>query len=127
MIKKLARSVSLAAAVLAAVLLSPPSDATTVISPDPKLRFEDNNGNPCTGCKVFTYAAGSTTKVVTYTDSTGGTANADPIILDTRGEADVWLTPGTAYKFTLAPANDTDPPTNPIWTVDQVVGLAGIG
>jgi hypothetical protein len=44
-----------AAALLAAFLLSPASDATTVISPTPKLRFEDSNGNACSGCLVFTY------------------------------------------------------------------------
>jgi hypothetical protein len=112
-----------AAALLAAFLLSPSVDATTVISPTPKARFEDNNGNPCTGCKVFTYAAGSTTKQATYTDSTGGTSNVNPIVLDTRGEANVWFTPGQLYKITLAPSTDTDPPTNAIWTVDQLGGV----
>jgi hypothetical protein len=48
-------------------------------------------------------------------------------VLNTRGEANVWLTAGSAYKITLAPATDTDPPSNPIWTVDQIVGLVGVG
>lgn len=97
------------------------------VSPLPKLRFVDNNGNALSGGLLFTYSAGTTSKLTTYTDSTGGTPNANPIILDTRGECNCWLPPGTAYKFTLAPATDTDPPTNPIWTVDQLTtGLAQI-
>lgn len=93
---------------------------TELLSPLPVLRFVDNNGNALTGGKLFTYAAGSTTKLATYTDNTGGTANTNPIILNSRGECNVWIPPGTPYKFVLSPSTDTDPPTNPIWTVDQI-------
>jgi len=93
---------------------------TTVLSPPPKQFFEYNN-EPAVGCRLFTYNAGTTTKVNTYTDSTGSTPNTNPIVLDARGECDCWLTPGTAYKFTLAPPGSDDPPTDPIWTVDQIV------
>lgn len=95
---------------------------TTVLSPLPVQRFCDNNGNPLSGGKLFTYAAGTTTKTATYTDSTGGTPNTNPVVLNTRGEANVWLAAGTAYKIVLSPSTDTDPPTNPIWTVDNVQG-----
>lgn len=126
MIRKLARSARLAAAVLAAVFISAPGAqlaiAAELLAPMAKQRFEDNNGDPLTGGKLFTYQAGSTTKTPTYTDSTGGTPNVNPVILDTRGEANVWLVPGQAYKFTLSPSTDTDPPTNAIWTVDQIFG-----
>ena len=121
------RNLAIAAAALgAAFFVSPASDATTVISPSPKLRFEDGNGNPLSGGKLFTYQAGTTTKQTTYTDQTGGTPNANPIILDSRGEANVWLTPGQAYKFVLSPSTDTDPPTNPIYTVDQLSGNGSV-
>lgn len=122
-----------AAALVAAVFISTPllpALATDLISPEPKLRFVDSNGVALSGGKLFTYTAGSTTKTPTYTDSTGGTPNANPIILDTRGEANVWLVPGQVYKYTLSPSTDSDPPTNPIWTVDQLqaaVGLSAIG
>lgn len=86
----------------------------------PKQRFVDANGNALNGGKLFTYAAGTTNKQATYTDSTGNTANANPIILNSRGECDLWLDQTLAYKFTLSPSTDTDPPTNAIWTVDQV-------
>ena len=91
------------------------------LTPTPKQGFFDNNGRPLVGGKLFTYEAGTTTKLATYTDSTGGSANTNPILLDYRGECDLWIPPNTAYKYVLAPASDTDPPTNPIWTVDQIV------
>lgn len=94
-----------------------------LISPDPKLRFVDANGNALVGGKLFTYAAGTTTKQTTYVDSLGITPNANPIILDARGECNCWMLP-LNYKLTLAPATDTDPPTNAIWTVDNVYGVA---
>lgn len=73
------------------------------------------------GGKLFAYSAGTSTKLATYTSSTGGTPNSNPVILDFRGEANVWIPPNIAYKFVLAPADDTDPPGSPIWSVDQIV------
>lgn len=94
---------------------------TETLSPEAKQQFFDNNGRPLVGGKLFTYRAGTTTKLATYTSSTGLVQNSNPIILDYRGEANVWIPPNVAFKYVLAPANDTDPPTNPIWTVDQIV------
>ena len=88
------------------------------------------SGIPASGAQLFCYAAGTTTKQTTYTDSTGTTAQTNPIILNARGEPQsngsgaslgIWLTQGLAYKFVLAPSTDTDPPTNPIWTIDNVL------
>lgn len=83
-------------------------------------KFFDNNGNPMNGGLLFTYVSGTTTKIATYTDSSGGTPNSNPIQLDYRGECRVWLDPTLTYKFTLAPSGDTDPPSKPIWTVDNI-------
>jgi hypothetical protein len=84
------------------------------ISPTPKLQFFDANGNPLAGGKLYTYAAGTTTPLATYTDAGGLTPNANPVILDSRGEASVWL--GTsAYKFRLTTATNVD-----VWTVDDI-------
>lgn len=93
---------------------------TETLSPTPVQRFRDNNGNPLVGGKLFTYIAGTTTKQATFTDSAGGTPNANPIILNYRGEAQIWIPPNVAFKYVLAPATDTDPPTNPIWSIDQL-------
>jgi len=94
---------------------------TAVLTPAPKFQALDNNGRLLVGGKLFTYIAGTTTKQATYTSSTGLTPNANPLILDYRGEANVWIPPNVGYKYVLAPATDTDPPTNPIWTVDNLV------
>lgn len=92
---------------------------TTVLSPLPIQKFFDNNGRPMVGGLLFTYAAGTTTKIATYKDQ-AGTLNTNPVVLDYRGEANVWLDQTLAYKFVLAPSNDTDPPTHPIWSVDNI-------
>ena len=90
------------------------------LSPNAKQQFFDANGNPLAGGKVYTYAAGTTTPIVTYTDSTGATNNTNPIILDSRGEANIWLTPGTNYKFKLTDASEVQ-----VWVVDNILGPPG--
>jgi hypothetical protein len=90
----------------------------TALATPPKLQFLDSNGAPLVGGKLYTYAAGTTTPQVTYTDFGGGTANANPVILDSRGEASVWL--GTSlYKMALYDSTDVL-----IWTVDNIGGFA---
>lgn len=96
---------------------------TAVLSPLPVQKFFDNNGSPLANGLLFTYQAGTTTKLATYTDSTGGTPNTNPIVLNARGECNLWVPPNVAYKFVLSPSTDTDPPTSPIWTVDQVANF----
>jgi hypothetical protein len=94
---------------------------TQVLSPGAKQQFFDNNGRPLVGGKLFTYQAGTNTKLATYTDASGLSQNTNPVILDYRGECNLWIPPNVPYKYVLAPATDTDPPTNPIWSVDDVV------
>lgn len=84
------------------------------LSAVPKLQFFDNNGNPLVAGKLYTYAAGTTTPLATYTDASAVTPNTNPVILDSRGEANVWLT-AESYKFVLKDASDVT-----IWTVDNV-------
>jgi len=45
------------------------------------------------------YAAGTSTPLATYTDSGGLTPQSNPIVLDSGGYADVWLTTAVGYKF----------------------------
>jgi hypothetical protein len=96
------------------------------LSPLPIQKFFDNNGRPLVGGLLFTYEAGTSNKIATYTDASGGVTNTNPIVLDFRGEARVWLDPELTYKFILAPADDTDPPTRPIWTVDDISLYGGL-
>ncbi len=94
------------------------------LSPYPKFQAFDANGDPLSGGKLYTYAAGTSTPLATYTDAGGGTPNANPVILNSRGEANVW-TGASAYKFTLLDSTDAL-----IWTVDNVSGevsMAALG
>ena len=93
--------------------------ANVTITPSPKLQFNES-GIPLSGGLLFTYAAGTSVKLTTYSDSLGTIPNANPIVLNSNGEANVYLIQGSGYKFTLSPANDTDPPTNSFWSVDNI-------
>lgn len=67
-------------------------------------QFLDNNGVILSGGKIYTYAAGTTTLQTSYTSSSGGTAHANPIVLDSAGRVpggEIWLTDNLIYKFTV--------------------------
>lgn len=81
-------------------------------------KFTDDNGEPLDGGKVYTYIAGSSTPLATYTDSTGNSANTNPIILDDTGYAPIWLS-NNVYKFVVTDAND-----NLLNTTDNVQSIA---
>ena len=81
-------------------------------------RNGDNTG-PAAGWLVYTYAAGTDTARATYKTPTG-TANANPVVLDSDGLADIYLdSASTAYKIVL---KDADGVTQ--WTLDNVEGAA---
>jgi parallel beta-helix repeat protein len=84
-------------------------------------QFFDNNGNPLSGGKLFSYAAGTTTPAATYTSSLGTTAHTNPIILDAGGRVpggEIWLTDGVIYKFVLQTSTNVL-----IATYDNIVGI----
>ena len=85
-------------------------------------QFFTTTGIPLAGGKIYTYQAGSSTPLATYTDNTGTTANANPIVLGTDGRpaTEIWLTYGYNYKFVLKDANDTT-----IQTYDNLYGIIG--
>ena len=84
-------------------------------------QFFDNNGDPLSGGKIYTYAAGTTTPSPTYTSSTGGTPHANPIILDAAGRVpggEIWLTDGAQYKFIIKTSTDVQ-----IGSYDNIIGI----
>jgi hypothetical protein len=91
---------------------------TVQLAPLAIQRFFDNNNNPLVGGQLYTYQAGTTTPAATYADSTGNTANPNPVPLNARGECSVWLSPNQSYKFVLCDSNG-----NVIWTQDQITTL----
>lgn len=98
------------------------------LSPIGNAQYVDSSGSPLSGAKLFTYTAGSSTKVTTYKNNTGSASHANPIVLDSDGrpESPIWLVGGTSVKFVLAPSNDTDPPASAIETWDNVDGVNDI-
>jgi hypothetical protein len=91
-----------------------------VLSPSPKLQFFDAAGVPLVGGKLYSYAAGTTTPLATYTSASETAFNTNPIILNSRGEAEVWLG-SPLYKFKLTTAADVE-----IWTVDNISSYIGL-
>lgn len=99
-----------------AVVLSPLAGAAA--------QFFDNNGDPLSGGKLFTYSAGTTTPRVTYTSSSGSIPHTNPIILDAAGRVpggEIWLTDGVEYKFTVTSSTNVL-----IGTYDDVVSTSTI-
>lgn len=92
-----------------------------LLAPAPVMRFYDNNNFPLAGGQLYTYQAGTTTPAATYTDSTAITQNPNPVVMNARGEASVWLSPTQAYKFVLKDASG-----NTIWTADQITSPAPV-
>jgi hypothetical protein len=82
-------------------------------------QFLDDSANPLTGGLLYTYSAGTTTPVATYTSSSGATPNTNPIVLDAAGRVPeaVWLTVGSNYKFVLKNSGGVT-----IWTKDNIPG-----
>jgi hypothetical protein len=83
-----------------------------------KQAYVNDAGQPLTGGRLYTYAAGTTTLKTTWTDAGQGigTENTNPIILDARGEATVFW--NGDYKVELRTAADVV-----IWTVDNLKAL----
>jgi hypothetical protein len=81
---------------------------------NPKSQFFDDNGDPLSGGKVYTYEAGTSTPLATYTDQSETVENSNPVVLDSRGEANIWLGSGN-YKIVLKDADDVT-----VWSVDNV-------
>lgn len=81
----------------------------------------DDNGNPLSGGKIYTYAAGTTTPQTTYTTSVGNVAWSNPIVLDAAGRVpssgEIWLTDNISYKFVVKTSADVL-----IATYDNITG-----
>jgi hypothetical protein len=86
-------------------------------------QFFDNNGVPLNGGLLYTYQAGSSTPLTTYTDINGTIANANPVVLDASGRSatEIWLTYGYFYKFVLKDSAGVT-----IGTYDNIYGIVGV-
>jgi hypothetical protein len=79
-----------------------------------------NAGLPLSGGKVYIYSAGTVTPINSYTDSTGVTLNANPIILNSAGRLpnSIWIASNTAHKMVLK-----DSTGNTLSTIDSMYGI----
>lgn len=85
-----------------------------------KFQAFDSSGDPLASGKVYTYSAGTTTPLATYTTQAGGTSNANPVILDAAGRADIWL--GTeAYRIIVKTSADVT-----VSDTDNILGSSGL-
>ena len=84
-------------------------------------QFFTNTGAVLTGGKLFTYAAGTTTPLVSYTTSSGDVLRTNPIVMDAAGRVpdggEIWIT-SAAYKFVLKDSTDVL-----IATYDNIFGI----
>lgn len=88
-------------------------------------QFFDNSGVILTGGKIYTYEAGTTTPLPTYTSSTGNTPHTNPIVLDSAGRVpggEIWNDYSKLYKFVLKTSADVT-----IATYDNVGGSFNTG
>jgi len=86
-------------------------------------QFFDNNGVPLAGGLLYTYSAGTTSPLTTYTTSSGVTPNTNPIVLDAAGRPanEIWLSP-VAYKLVLKTSTGVQ-----LWSMDNITGLPAAG
>lgn len=93
----------------------------------PIFRAFDDTGAPLAGGKVYTYVAGTNTPKDTYTNSTLGTPNSNPVILDAEGyptSGGIWLDDGF-YKIDLYDANNVQQDGYPVDNFQNASGAAG--
>lgn len=85
-------------------------------------QFFTTTGLPLNAGLLYTYQAGSSTPLATFSDNGGTIANTNPIVLGTDGrpQSEIWLTYGYNYKFVLA-----DSSNNVIQTYDNLYGIIG--
>ncbi len=80
-----------------------------------------SDGTLASGYKIYTYIADSDIAATTYTTEDGDVAQANPIILNARGELDnpIWLSDGVKYKFIFTSNTDVV-----IKTIDNIIGVS---
>jgi parallel beta-helix repeat protein len=83
-----------------------------------KFQAFDSNGDPLAGGLLYTYEVGTTTAKATYTDAAAGTPQANPIVLNSRGETDSDIYGIGYYKFVLTTSAGAT-----IYTIPSISGV----
>lgn len=92
-----------------------------------RLQSFDNTGRLLNGGKIRTYALGTTTPKVTYSDINGNSPNTNPVILDSVGSAVIYL--NGSYTLWLYDENDVQigPPVDILGNVTDYITSGGAG
>lgn len=78
-------------------------------------------GAPASGYRLYTYVAGSSTLVTTFTTSAGDVAQSNPIVLNSAGfptTGQIWITENTNIKIVFTDASDVI-----VKTEDNIPGI----
>lgn len=96
------------------------------IAPVPLHHWYDNNGDPASNYRLFTYLAGTSTKQAVFQDVSLSTPHSNPITIDSAGRppAGIYLAP-LSYKFVFAGPGADDPPSSPVWSQDNIAAVPG--
>lgn len=92
-----------------------------VVPAVPRFQFESSTGTPLANGTVDVYLAGTTTRSNTWSDSAQTVLNTNPIVLNSRGEATIYLDPALTYKFVLKNAAGAEQ-----WTQDNIIGTGSL-
>ena len=85
------------------------------LAPLARLQAFNSSGVPLAGAKLYTYAAGTSTALATYTTSALSVENANPQIADAGGLFGATYLAASAYKFVLKTSADVE-----VWTQDNI-------
>lgn len=98
------------------VLLSPIGNTMTP--------FVGTDNLPLAGGLLYTYQAGTTTPLTTYTDVNGTIPCANPIVIGVNGlpPTEIWLDSLYTYKFVLSTASNVT-----LYTYDNISGIQSAG
>ena len=125
-LRKHAPSLLFAAALLFCACFA---NAQVPVTMAPPLHFQflTASGQPLALGNIYTYAAGTTTPLNTYIDSTGTSQNTNPMLLDATGspsngsnQTGIWLA-NNSYKFVAYNSQGVFQ-----WSVDNVSGWLGL-
>ncbi len=72
----------------------------------PRFQVFDDNGDPLSGGKIYTYIAGTSTPKTTYSDRSLSTPHTNPIILDSRGECTSGIFASGLLKIVIKDSDD---------------------
>ena len=90
-----------------------------VLFTQPYFQAFDNDGNPLSGGRLFTFSAGTNTPKRTFTTEDSSVEHANPVVLDSAGRATIFI--DGSYRYRLEDADG-----NVIRTVDNVTSFINV-